>query len=68
MTSRTQKVYLHMVMRILKYHLKYQAMRQVEIFEHFGILDKHTTQKVISFTYLKYMSPVLTCSRTRNIS
>ena len=34
--------------------------RQVETFEHFGILDKHTTQKVISFTYLKYMSPLLT--------
>jgi sulfonate dioxygenase len=27
--------------------------RQVEIFEHFGILDRHTTQKVLPYLYSK---------------
>ena len=43
--------------------------RQVEIFEYFGILDKHTTQKVLLFSYSiekKYL--FLNRPRVKNIS
>jgi sulfonate dioxygenase len=43
--------------------------RQVEIFEHFGVLDKHTTQKVLSGWSSKLRTEWLTNSRAvRSIS